>query len=62
MKYKPFIQGCAQLNGTIVEVISVKPYVEISGTYERITGGYLYEFRYIRRPKSVQRYQTVIMT
>jgi hypothetical protein len=54
-KYKPFIQGCAQLNGTIVEVISRdgrSTYVEISGTYERITGGYLYEFRYIRRPKS----------
>ena len=27
-------------------------YVEILGTYERIKGGYLYEFRHIRRPKS----------
>lgn len=54
-KYKPFVLGCAQLDGTVVEVESRdgnRTYVEITGTYERIKGGYLYEFKHTHRPQS----------
>ena len=54
-KFKPFIRGCVQLNGTVVEVVSHdgnRTYVEITGTYDKISGGYLYEFNHTQRPKS----------
>ncbi len=54
-KFKPFVHGCVQLDGTVVEVVSKdrnKTYVEITGTYEKINGGYLYEFKHTHRPKS----------
>ncbi|SDY60309.1 hypothetical protein SAMN05660462_00419 [Proteiniborus ethanoligenes] len=53
-KFKPFIRGCVQLNGTVVEVVSRdgnRTYVEITGTYEKIEGGFLYEFKHTHRPK-----------
>ncbi len=53
-KFKPFIRGCVQLDGTVVEVVSRdgnRTYVEITGTYERIEGGFLYEFKHTHRPK-----------
>jgi len=54
-KFKPFVQGIAQLNGTVVEVVSrdgKRTFIEITGTYEKINGGYLYEFKHTRRPTS----------
>lgn len=54
-KFKPFVQGIAQLNGTVVEVLSrdgKRTFVEITGTYEKIRDGYLYEFKHTHRPKS----------
>lgn len=54
-KYKPFVQGCAQLEGTIIEVVSREgksTFIEITETYDKIRGGYLYEFKHTHRPKS----------
>lgn len=54
-KFKPFIRGCAQVEGTIIEVVSrdgKSTFIEIIGTYEKIESGYLYEFKYTRRPTS----------
>lgn len=54
-KYKPFVQGNAQLDGTVVEVVSrdgKSTFIEITGTYEKIKGGYLYKFKHTHRPKS----------
>ena len=54
-KFKPFVQGIAQLNGTVVEVVSrdgKRTFIEITETYEKIRDGYLYEFKHTHRPKS----------
>ena len=54
-KFKPFVQGIAQLNGTVVEVVSrdgKRTFIEITETYEKIRDGYLYEFMHTHRPKS----------
>ena len=54
-EFKPLIRGCVQLDGTVVEVVSRdgnRTYVEITGTYEKIRDGYLYEFKHTHRPKS----------
>lgn len=62
-KFKPFIRGCVQLDGTVVEVVSrdgKRTFIEITGTYEKINGGYLYEFKYTSRPKSCTAMSTSI--
>lgn len=54
-KYKPFVQGSVQLDGTVVEVVSrdgKSTFIEITGTYDKIRGGYLYMFKNTHSPKS----------
>lgn len=54
-KFRPYIRGCAQLEGTIIEVVSrdgKSTFTEITGTYEKFKSGYLYEFKHTNRPTS----------
>lgn len=55
-EYKVFIRGCAQLEGTAVEVITrdgKSSYVVITDTYSKISGGYLYNFYRTGKPKTM---------
>lgn len=55
-EYKVFIRGCAQLEGTAVEVISRagdSSYAVITGTHSKISGGYLYNFHRSHKPDTV---------
>lgn len=52
--YKVFIRGCEQNEDTVAEVISSvgkSTYTIVTGTYSKVSGGYLYTFRYIRKPE-----------
>lgn len=62
-KYKPFVQGSVLLEGTVVEIVSrdgKSTFIEITGTYERIKGGFLYEFKHTHRRKTCREMQTGI--
>ena len=53
-EYKVFIRGCAQLEGTAVEVISRagdSSYAVITVTHSKISGGYLYNFYRTGKPE-----------
>ena len=52
--FKVFIKGAEQLTDTKVEVVSHagdSVYAVITGTYSKISGGYLYTFKYTRKPE-----------
>jgi len=52
--FKVFIKGAEQLTDTKVEVVSRagdSVYAVITGTYSKISGGYLYTFKYTRKPE-----------
>lgn len=52
--FKVFIRGAEQLTDTKVEVVSRagdSVYAVITGTYSKISGGYLYTFKYTRKPE-----------
>lgn len=53
--FKVYIRGAEQLTDTKVEVVSRagdSVYAVITGTYSKISGGYLYTFKYTRKPES----------
>ncbi|QUH25203.1 hypothetical protein HZR23_05125 [Serpentinicella alkaliphila] len=64
-EYKVFIRGCAQLEGTAVEVISRagdSSYAVITGTHRKISGGYLYNFYRTGKPETTPSTTTTTIT
>lgn len=60
-KYKVYIRGCEQQVGTKVEVLARfngPSYVVTTGTHSKINGGYLYNFRHIRKPEPLSTLST----